>query len=92
MKHELDRIEEKCERLEANVEGLVLTLGEQSETLSTIKETLVLNTQSLQEHMRRTALLEKEIKPLVKHVEQVRGAGKLLALLALIATIVALFR
>lgn len=35
-----------------------------SETLSSIRTTLELNTQSLQEHMRRTVLLEDALKPI----------------------------
>lgn len=50
-------------------------------------KTLVVNTKSLEEHIKRTELLEKQLKPVSAHVEQMRGAGKLLGLLALIATI-----
>ena len=44
---------------------------------------------NLKEHMRRTELLEEEVDPISKHVEQVRGAGKLLVLLVAIVTIIA---
>jgi hypothetical protein len=59
-------------------------------TLHSIDKTLALNTQQLAEHMRRTSLLEKEITPIARHVQQMQGAGKLLAVLALIATILML--
>lgn len=53
-----------------------------------LDKTMVINTRSLDEHMRRTKLLETELKPITKHVEQMRGAAKLIGLLALIASIV----
>ena len=69
------RIFEKLDRMEAHLSEMNTTLEKQH--------------MSLAEHMRRTSLLEQEMHPVVKHVEQVRGAGMLLGLLALIATIVA---
>jgi hypothetical protein len=62
-------------------------LDEIERTLHSMDKTLLINTEHLAEHMRRTALIEQEMRPVVKHVEQMRGAGKLLAILALIATI-----
>jgi len=56
-----------------------------------IDKTLTINTEHLAEHMRRTAIMEEELRPVTKHVDQMRGAGKLLALLALVATIVSAF-
>jgi len=52
-----------------------------------IDKTLAVNTEHLAEHIRRTRLLEEELKPISKHVQQMQGAGKLIALLALIATV-----
>lgn len=63
-------------------------LSEIERTLHAIDKTLAINTEHLAEHMRRTAIIESELQPVVKHVEQMRGAGKLVALLALIASIV----
>jgi hypothetical protein len=62
-----------------------------NERLHAIDKTLGLNTQHLADHMKRTQQIEDQLLPVVKHVEQVRGAGKLLALMALIATIATLF-
>jgi hypothetical protein len=59
-----------------------------NERLHSIDKTLALNTQQLAEHMRRTALLEKEMQPVSKHVQQMQGAAKLLGILALIATVI----
>lgn len=68
------RIFEKLEKIEAHLAEVNTTLEKQH--------------MSLAEHMRRTSLLEEEMKPVVKHVEQVRGAGMLLFLMSLIATII----
>jgi predicted neutral ceramidase superfamily lipid hydrolase len=62
-------------------------LEEIERLLVSLDKTLAINTEHLAEHMRRTAIIEDELKPVVKHVEQMRGAGKLIALLALLATI-----
>lgn len=51
------------------------------------KEVQIKHQASLEEHMRRTELLEEELKPVKTHVEQVRGAGKLLGLITTILTI-----
>jgi len=63
-------------------------LDEIERTLHAIDKTLAINTEHLADHIRRTAILETELKPIAKHVEQMRGAGKLLAILALVATII----
>lgn len=61
-------------------------------TLIKIDKTLYANTKSLNEHMRRTELLEEEAKSFKAHMEQMKGASKLLGLLALIATILAVMK
>ncbi len=53
-----------------------------------VDKTLALQHQQLVEHIKRTALLEKEMLPISRHVQQVQGAGKLVALIAVIASIV----
>ena len=55
--------------------------------LSDIKEIQVKHEANLQEHMRRTVILEKEMRPMVKHVMMVKGAGAFIGLLAVIAGI-----
>lgn len=60
-------------------------------TLHSMDKTLAVNTEHLAEHMARTAQIEEELRPVVKHVEQMKGAGKLLALLALVSTIASAF-
>lgn len=56
-------------------------------TLVNMDKTLALNTQSLEVHIKRSDMLEAKMVPLEQHVEQVRGAGKFLSILAIIATI-----
>lgn len=63
-------------------------LDQINERLHSIDKTLAVNTNHLAEHMRRTEILEQQMEPVAKHVEQMRGAAKLLAVLALIATII----
>lgn len=60
-------------------------------TLHTMDKTLALNTQHLEDHMKRTSQIEAELMPVVKFRQQMVGAGKLLGLLAVIATIIAGF-
>jgi hypothetical protein len=48
--------------------------AETSNKQALMNEVQVRHEENLQEHMRRTALLEKEFKPVHKHVHQVRGA------------------
>lgn len=67
-------------------------LHEINSKLHEIDKTLALNTQHLEAHMKRTTQIEDELMPVVKHVQQVQGAGKLIALLALIATILIIFK
>jgi tetrahydromethanopterin S-methyltransferase subunit G len=67
-------VEERLEKIDSRLEK--------------ISETLVRNTSSLEEHMRRTALLEKEVAPITKHVAQLQGAGKLLAYISILAGII----
>lgn len=62
-------------------------LEEIERLLASIDKTMALNTAHLDEHIRRTEILEEQIQPIKVHVEQMRGAAKLLAILALIAAI-----
>lgn len=45
-------------------------------------------TVSVEEHIKRTNLLEDQIKPVLSHVHEMRGAIKVLSILATIAAIV----
>ncbi len=74
---QLDRIEDKITVVDQRINSIDITLAAQHSQLV--------------EHIKRTAILERELKPVNKHVQQMQGAGKLLGLLALIASIVAGF-
>lgn len=70
----LDRIEEKIDLLVERVGFIDVTLAKQHV--------------SLVEHIKRTALLEKVIVPIKKHVDVVQGVVKLIFLIASIAAII----
>ncbi len=70
---------------------LIKAVDQIERTLASMDKTLALNTQSLIQHMKRSDLLEQKIEPIERHVEQVRGAGKLLGILALLSTIVSIY-
>lgn len=74
----LDRIETK--------------LDDTNEKLGSIDSTLAAQHISLKEHMRRTAMLEKELKPIQKHVSMVQGALKLVSIIAMLAAIIEVLR
>ena len=73
------------ERIEGKIDKI-------SEDLTEIKITLATNTASLVEHIRRTNLLEDEIKPIKKHVVQVQGVLRFIGLVSLLVTIAVGFK
>lgn len=52
------------------------------EKINSIDKTLVEQHVTLKEHVRRTELLETEMRPVKTHISRVEGALKILALLA----------
>jgi len=52
--------------------------------MSSIDATLMAQHVSLRDHMRRTQLLERELKPVKTHVDMIQGALKLLTYLSII--------
>ena len=56
------------------------TLGDQAVTLGRL-------TVSVEDHVRRTNLLEEDMKPIKKHVYMVSGALKLVGLMGILAGI-----
>jgi len=50
--------------------------------LDSIDVTLVRNTAQLEEHIRRTEILEEEIKPVKAHVSLMNNTAKIIALIA----------
>ena len=73
-------MDEKFQRLENKLD----TLGDK---LSDIDKTLVRNTVSLEDHVRRTNLLEEKLAPVEKHVAMIQGVAKFIALLAALLAI-----
>lgn len=62
------------------LERMEKKLDDVADHLSSIDITLTAQHISLKDHMRRTALLEKEIAPIKKHVYMAQGAAGLLAI------------
>lgn len=71
---------ERLTRIEAKVDKIVDRIGSVDGTL---KEQHI----SLQEHMRRTEILESQIKPIERHIVMVQGAMKLIGIIAFLGTI-----
>ncbi len=65
-----------------------IKLDDISDHLSSIDSTVAAQHVSLRDHIRRTAILEKEVVPLKKSVNQAYGALKLITLLVAIAALV----
>ena len=74
MDNRLARIEDKLDKV--------------VEKIGSIDVTMARNTEQLAEHMRRTELLEEEVKPISTHVANLKGVTKLLAILALLAGVI----
>lgn len=71
-----DKLEEKLDKLDNRLDGVHVTLVKQHSSLA--------------EHMRRTELLENALIPVKEQQAQIIGAGKLVAMLGVIASIVSL--
>lgn len=69
----LERIEVKLDDVSDHIAAIDVTMGQQHI--------------SLKEHIRRTNMLEQEMKPLRKHVIMVEGFFKILGILASVAVI-----
>lgn len=68
------KLEEKIDKVDDKVDKL-------NEKLASIDKTLAINTESLVEHMRRTELLESELKPVSKHVILMESAFKVIGVI-----------
>ncbi len=73
MKEDFDRIHNRIEKIDDKLDNVDKHLAVYNEQLSI--------------HIKRTALLEDEIKPIKTHVDQIKGIGKVITILSLIATI-----
>ena len=68
------KLEEKIDKVDDKVDKL-------NEKLASIDKTLAINTESLVEHMRRTNLIEAELKPVSKHVTLMESAFKVVGVI-----------
>jgi hypothetical protein len=64
-------------------------IDDSHEHLASIDKTLIAQHISLEDHIRRTALLESKLEPVEKHIAMVNGALKLLSVIALLLGIIA---
>lgn len=55
--------------------------------LDHVDKTLLRNTLSLEEHIRRTEIIEKEMEPVKEHVAQVSGGIKFIFIMASVAAV-----
>lgn len=74
---QFDKLDTKLDKLDSRLDSIDITLIRQCD--------------SLEYHIKRTNLLEEEIKPLKKFMLQILGVGKFLALVSLILSIIAAF-
>lgn len=74
MKENIQRIEDKLDRLQ--------------DKLSSIDSTLAAQHVSIAEHIRRTNILENDLKPVKRHVTMVEGVLKFLGALAMVAGLI----
>lgn len=66
--------------VDQKLDKIVDTLGQQAVTLERL-------TVTVEDHVRRTNILEEDIKPIKKHVWMVNGALKFIGLLGILAAI-----
>lgn len=71
------KYDEKLQRIENKVDTVVEHIGN-------INITLAKQHVSLDEHIRRTALLEQQVKPIERHVNMVNGVLKFIGFISLL--------
>ena len=71
MKDQLDRLEDKIDKISDRMNSVDVTLAKQSVIL--------------EEHVKRSTMLESRMEPVERHVSMVKGAAKLLAGLGTLA-------
>lgn len=63
-------------------------IDDTNDHLASIDVTLSAQHVSLKEHIRRTAILEEDLKPIKRHVDMMNGALKLLGVITLVIGII----
>jgi archaellum component FlaC len=71
-------IDQKLDRIESKIDKVV-------EDISSIDSTLAAQHEQIKEHIRRTALLEDDIKPLKQHVSSFNAVLRFLGVILLIS-------
>ena len=74
--------DERFNKLDSKIDKL-------DERLDSIDKTLVRQEEQLAYHIKRTNLLEADLKPVKRHVAHIEGVFKFLGIMATIATIAA---
>lgn len=74
------------------LERMEQKMDDQNDHLASIDITLSAQHAVLKEHIRRTEALEKDIKPIKRHVYMVQGAAALITLMGIIAGIIEVFK
>lgn len=69
-----DKLENKMDKIADNISDIKVTLGEQHI--------------SLVEHMRRTAIIESKLEPVITHVHRIQGALKLITVITAIVALI----
>lgn len=72
----------------ADLERIFNKIDKMDERLNNIDTSLVRQTVSLEEHVKRTNLLEDEIKPIKKHIYFVNAVFRIIGLLSTISGII----
>lgn len=75
--------------MDQNIEKLHAKIDKIDERLDEIDKHLAVYNNQLEIHIKRSELLEQDIKPIKAHIYQVKGAGILLALLSTIVGLIA---
>jgi len=78
MSERIKNLEEKVDKVDEKLDKIV-------EKISSIDVTLAVNTESLVQHIKRTNLLEEQLRPVSKHVAMMEGAFKVIGILASVA-------
>lgn len=79
---------ERIAKLEKKIDAVDEKLDKITEHLSSIDVTLAVNTESLVTHVKRTNLLEAELKPVTKHVAMVEGIFKAIGVVGSMAAFI----
>lgn len=73
------------EEIRKNLQEIKSDIKEISSDIKAIDHTLVKQQASLDEHIRRTNILEQKLEPIEKHVQMISGVLKFIGILSVIA-------